>query len=120
MYILYILKKGEWKEYARFDGAEYESQVKKAAAWKKQDGKSETVQNAATVAEQFVCDGKYYAKSCGKTALRALRHFDEVGISNDVHAALEEALDEGLDAFALLKEGAELSSLTEGVFSATV
>ena len=121
MYILYAYKKGEWKEFARFSRSEgYAEQVEKAASLKKTDEKSESIRNAALVMESFVLGNFYYGKEYGKLVMRALRHFDEVGISNDVQSALEESLDEGIERFALAKADEDISSFAEGKFTVSI
>ena len=121
MFILYVKTNGKWTEYASFkDRNGYAERVRAVAAEKKQSAKTDEVKNAAIIMEQFVLEACYYAENCGKAVLRALRHVDEVGISNDVHAALEELLDQGCDAFALAEENEDISTYTEGDFDVRI
>ena len=101
MYHLYAYKDGEWKRFAQFSSKyDYIASVKSAIATKKATGKTTSEQNAARVMEYFVLNGYAFDEKRGKLVMRALRYFDEVGISNDLHAALEELLDDGATAFA--------------------
>ena len=115
MFILYAFDKGNWQEFATFkDRADYAEQVKTSAIAKLSDAKTETVQNAALVMQAFVLGNYFYERTYGKTILRALRHFDEVGLSNDIHAALEELLDEDYERFALAKAETDVNAFTIG------
>ena len=66
--------------------------------------------------KSFVSGEYYYSASQAKTVLRALRRFDEVGISNDLYDALETALQKGFTAFALVKDGQTVSDCLESPF----
>ena len=115
MFILYAFDKGKWQEFASFkDRADYAEQVKISAIAKLSDAKTETAQNAARVMQAFVLGNYFYERTYGKTILRALRHFDEVGLSNDIHAALEELLDEDYEKFALAKVDTDVTAFTAG------
>lgn len=121
MFILYTKMNGKWTEYASFkDRNGYADRVRAVAAEKKETAKTDEVKNAATVMEGFVLESCFYGKEYGKLLLRALRHFDEVGISNDVCEALEEALDEGYEAFALASSEESISTYTEGIFDVRI
>lgn len=118
MYVLYALEKGKWTEFARFaDTKDYETQMRNAIALQKTAGKTEEKKKAACVLESFVLGNYRYGKEYGKLVMRALRHFDEVGLSNDVQEKLEELLDEGYGGFALLKDGVDVATCTDGTFS---
>ena len=116
MYILYIKCGSEWELRARFcRSSDYATQVKEGIERKIQSDLLERRLSAAVMTD-FVFGKHYYERIFGKTVLRALRHFDEVGISNDIYEALEEALDDGCEKFALVKEGECLSDFTAGEF----
>ena len=118
MYVLYALTDGKWTPFANFtDEDGYETQVKTAVALQKTAAKTEEKKNAAYVLEDFVLGNYRYGKEYGKLVMRALRHFDEVGLSNDIQEKLEELLDEGYAGFALLKEGVDVTACTDGSFS---
>ncbi|MBE7084485.1 MAG: hypothetical protein E7368_00335 [Clostridiales bacterium] len=115
MYILHVLNADTWREYARFvDKRNYAQLIATAVEDRLKNGKTEEMKNSATVMHAFVLEGKYFAQKDGKVIKRALRHFDEVGLSNDIFEALESLLDEGCTAFALAKEGHSPASLTQG------
>ena len=121
MFILYAYLNGVWEEVASFkDRHGYAKQMENAVGIKKKEGKTDSVRNAAVVAEGFVLGRYYYGKEYGKLVMRALRHFDEVGLSNDIQAALEELLDEGCDAFALVNAEEKISSYAQGNFSVQI
>ena len=106
MFILYALKGEKWTEYAKFkDRRGYAGLVAEAATAKAENAKTEEESRAAAVMRALVLEKKWFSASDGKAVKRALRHFDEVGISNDVWEALGELLEEGADGFALAKEG---------------
>lgn len=101
MYRLYAFSQGAWRVFATFTSPyDYVANVQTAAKQKQATGKTDAERAAATAMEQFILGGYVFDKKYGKPLLRALRHFDEVGISNDLHAALEESLDEGAERFA--------------------
>lgn len=121
MYRLYALMGEKWAEFASFDGAEaYASQVEKAVKSRKETGKTEQIVNSAIVMEGFVLGGFWFGAKYGKLVKRALRHFDEVGISNEIFEALEELLDEDCDGFALVKDGEDPKAKREGNFSVSI
>ncbi len=106
MYYLYAKKEDIWQKIDAFESSfgEYAELVKEGIARaRKSDGESR--RNAATVMEDFVLGKKYFSKSEGKIVLRALRHFDEVGVSNEIGECLEACLEEGYTYFALVYEG---------------
>ena len=116
MFVLYAFCKGKWTEFSSFaDKRDYANQVKEAVARKKTSN-TEEIKNSATVVEDFVLGGKFYAKEYGKLVMRALRHFDEVGLSNDIQASLEELLDEGCEKFALARSNEHPERYSEGGF----
>lgn len=121
MYILYAFNNGKWTQFASFkDRHGYADLVKTAAEMHKNANKSEQTVNSAIVMEGLVLGGYAYAAGYGKLIMRALRNFDEVGISNDVCATLEELLDEGCEKFALLPEDKEVTSCIDGAFSVCI
>lgn len=108
MFILYALKGEKWTEYARFkDRRGYAVLVAEAAKEKAQRAKTEEESKAAAIMHAFVLEKKWFPATDGKAVRRALRHFDEVGISNDVWEVLEGLLEEA-DGFALAKEGEDV------------
>lgn len=121
MYVLYAFIDGEWRQFATFDDcADYAFQVKAAAEIKQNTALMDSVRNAATVMEGFVLGKKRYAAKYGKLIKRALRHFDEVGLSNDIYDSLEELLDEGCEYFALAKEGENVEVFQNGSFDVQI
>ncbi|MBQ8394659.1 MAG: hypothetical protein IJX49_03720 [Clostridia bacterium] len=121
MYILYSFTDGEWGQFAAFDdSADFASQVRKSAEIKKNTSLTDSARNAAIVMEGFVLSKKSYGEQYGKLVKRALRHFDEVGLSNDIYDSLEELLDEGCDAFALAKDGEDVASFPKGSFDVQI
>ena len=121
MYVLYAYMDGEWQEYATFsDKYGYAEQVRAAVELRKNANKTEQAVNSAIVMEAFVLGGFYYENKYGKLVMRALRNFDEVGLSNDIQAALEEALDEGCERFALAKAGTNPDLLPLGEFTVRI
>ncbi len=114
MWCLWIKTDEKWAKYATFEEetGEYAKQVLEGVLRAKKSD-NESRRNAAIVMEAFVLDKGYYAAKQGKILLRALRYFDEVGLSNDIHDALEEVLDEGGEAVALLQEGEEITAYAQ-------
>ncbi len=121
MYRLWVKIDGQWRQYASFQGryGDYAEQVQAAIVQKRQDSRTEE-QNAASVMEAFVLGKNAYGVASGKLVMRALRRFDEVGLSNEVCESLEEALNEGADEFALLKDGEEISSYALAALSVRI
>lgn len=120
MFVLYAYNNGGWTEFCSFtDKNDYAKQVSSAVARKK-TAETEEMKNSAIVMEDFVLGKKYYAKQYGKLVMRALRHFDEVGLSNDIQASLEELLDEGCEKFALVRPNENPEDYTEGGFTVRI
>lgn len=121
MYILYAFSDGKWSQAASFkDRFGYANLVKTAAEKHKTAAKNEQLVNASIAMESFVLSGCAFAKSYGKVIMRALRNFDEVGISNDVCEALEELLDEGCEKFALLTAEQDVAACPDGEISVRI
>lgn len=120
MYRLYAFTGEQWTEFSAFEDDGYASQVEKAVKLRKETGKTEQIVNSAIVMDGFVLGGFWFAEKYGKLIKRALRHFDEVGISNEIFESLEELLDEGCDAFALVKDGENPKDKREGSFSVSI
>ncbi len=101
---LQIKKANAWQTYASFEEitGDYAKQVEEGVL-RAQESADEARRAAATAMGEFIL-GKVYPAAQGKPLLRALRHFDEVGLSNDIQAALEEALDGGAEEFSLSRE----------------
>ncbi len=109
MWYLWAKIEGEWRRFASFaeSTGEYAKQVKEGVLRAK-NSENEDRRNAAALMQAFVLTDTRYTCKEGKAVMRALRHFDEVGLSNDIHAALEEALGEGAQEFTLAQEGINL------------
>ncbi|MBQ9729605.1 MAG: hypothetical protein IJV80_02215 [Clostridia bacterium] len=121
MFILYAYDGENWLSFADFkDKKNYAERVNGAAEIKEKTAKTEAEKNAAIVMREFVLAKKYFAEKYGKTVRRALRHFDEVGLSNDICASLEELLDEGYEAFALAKDGEDVSAFELSELNVTI
>ncbi|MBQ8308866.1 MAG: hypothetical protein IJX96_03430 [Clostridia bacterium] len=106
-FILYQKKDGVWSEYAQFkDRRDYATRVAKVT-----DGRTDA---PAKVLRTFVLGG-VYIEGIGNIDLvkRALRHFDEVGLSNDIFESLEEM--SCAQAVAFTKTG--LETLVKADFS---
>ena len=117
MFILYAFDGTAWVSFAEITDKKgtYLERVAQFVAIKEKDGKTDEIKNAAKVMRAFVLENKYFdAKKDGKVIKRALRHFDEVGISNDIYESLEELLDEGFASFALAKDGQDISAFSLG------
>lgn len=113
MLILYTYHKGQWEVFESFkDRRGYAEQVK-IAAEKKQSGDLETQKNAAKVMLDFVCGKKWFGAEYQKLVMRALRHFDEVGLSNDIYETLENLDGE---AFALANKDDDITAFERGEF----
>ena len=113
MFILYVYQNGNWKEFESFKDRRGYADLVKSAVEKKTSGGVEIQKKAAVVMAEFVLGKKYYAAGYQKLVMRALRHFDEVGISNSVYEALE-SLDG--EAFALAKDSDDITAFTQGEF----
>ena len=121
MYVLYAYIDGEWQEYDAIpDKRGYAEQVKAAVELRKNANKTEQAVHSAIVMEAFVLGGFQYESKYGKLIMRALRNFDEVGISNDVYELLEALLDEGCERFALVKDGGNPAALPLGEFTVRI
>ena len=113
MFILYVYENGRWEALESFkDRRGYADLVKSAVETKFSNG-TETQKKAATVMTEFVNGKKYYGIQYKKLVMRALRHFDEVGISNSIFEAMEEMSGE---AFALAKDTDTIGSFSQGEF----
>ncbi len=102
IWVLWTKREGAWAEWTKIQErtGDYIEQIK-AGIFRANSGSNEDRKNAAALMQAFVLDGAIYTKAQGKSVLRALRHFDEVGVSNEICESLEEALDEGLEKFKL-------------------
>ena len=97
MGILYfcIRKDGEWTVYEKLkDRRDYLSRVASVT-----DGRTDA---PAVVMRKFLCENAYVLIENKPLVMRALRHFDEVGLSNDIHELLD-GLGE-VEAFAVTKD----------------
>ena len=113
MYILYALQGEKWLNFADFkDKRNYADRVQSASKMKEETAKTDSEKNAAIVVREFVLGSTYFSMDQGKMVRRALRYFDEVGLSNDICSSLEELLDEGFDAFALAKDVEDVSTFS--------
>lgn len=93
---LYALSEGNWEEYASFsDCGEFRGEAIRAAEAKTSEGQTEENKNAAKVFRAFVAEKTIVVRADFKRLMRALRHFDEVGLSNDIYGAIEEINDRG-------------------------
>ena len=120
MFILYVKKSGVFQAYQTFkDRRGYVSLVENAVALKA-SGTNEQQKNAAIVMKAFVLGKQYFLAEHGKTVLRALRNFDEVGLSNDIFESLTDALADDIEAFALAKEGEDINGYTQGKIAVTI
>ncbi len=120
MWHLWVKTEEKWGKYASFEEetGEYAKQVKEGVLRAKTSAE-ESKRNAGDVMEAFVLTNAYFLAKQGKMLLRALRHFDEVGLSNDIHAALEEALDEGAEAVAL-SQGEDVTAYCESILEVRI
>lgn len=75
--IFYILQNGEWREYDRVKDRRDYCALVAAATEGREDG-------AAKALRLFVLGDVYVKKADCALLCRALRHFDEVGISNKI------------------------------------
>ena len=117
MYHLYAYKDGVWKPFVALPcpyGQDYREQMQTVSATKERVGKTDAEKNGARVARSFVCDRVFYETAFAKTVMRALRYFDEVGISNELHEALKSLLANGFEKFALVQLGEEIETYTAG------
>lgn len=91
-YKIYASSSGEICEYASFENDGYVEQILAKIEKRRLDGRCD---NADVVMERVFAKKQGILKKDFKTAMRALRHFDEVGLSNDVYSVLEEINDDG-------------------------
>ncbi len=91
-YKIYASSRGEICEYASFEDDGYAEQILAKIEKRRLDGRCD---NADVVMERVFAKKQGILKKDFKTAMRALRHFDEVGLSNDVYSVLEEINDDG-------------------------
>ena len=106
--IFYVLKNGEWQEYDRVkDRRDYASLVRAAT-----DGRED---GAAQVLRLFVLGGVYAAATDFALVCRALRHFDEVGLSNKIFEFIETVMGD-CDGVAIAKD--RVDNYTAADFSA--
>ncbi len=104
---LYALSGGNWEEYASFsDGGDFRGEAIRAAEAKTSEGQTEENKNAAKVFRAFVAEKTIVVRADFKRLMRALRHFDEVGLSNDIYGAIEE-INDGEDVQAVAFAGTE-------------
>lgn len=108
------------EEYASFEyDGDYAAESIEAAEAKSADGQSTETVNAAKVFRAFVAEKTIVKKADFKLVMRALRHFDEVGLSNDIYDVLEELSDDSsvlCAAFARAEEN--VGEFSEADFSA--
>ena len=113
MFILYVYENGSWQAVENFkDRRGYAELVKTSVETKLANG-TETQKKAATVMADFVNGKKFFGIQYKKLVMRALRHFDEVGISNSVYEVMEEMSGE---AFALAKDTDDVGLFVQGEF----
>ncbi len=91
-YFIYAISSGNIDEYAVFDDDGYSEQILKKIEKRRLENKCD---NVDYIMEEVFAKKQGVAKKNFKTALRALRHFDEVGLSNDIYDVLEEIADDG-------------------------
>lgn len=117
-YKIYADRGDGTKEYAGFEyDGDYVAEILRAVGAKACDGTTEN-QNAAKVVRAFVAEKIVVKRTDFKRVMRALRHFDEVGLSNELYDVLEELSDESdvaRIAFAAANEN--VSEFTEAELS---
>ena len=97
----YVKKDGNWSVYEELkDRRDYVSRVKSVT-----DGRTDA---PAVVMQKFICENAYVLGADKKLVMRALRHFDEVGLSNDLYEILDGVGE--IEAFALTNK--DVSMLT--------
>lgn len=95
--IFYVLKNGVWEEYDRVkDRRNYAALVANVTA-----GRDDA---PAKVLRAFVLEKAYVKREDCALLCRALRHFDEVGLSNKICAFVEE-VEKSYDGVAIGKSG---------------
>ncbi len=116
-YILYADRGGGFKEYAAFtDDGEFIGDAAAAAEEKRRDAKGRAEENAAVVFRAFAAERAAVGRADFKRVMRALRRFDEVGLSNDLYDAMEELCDDAsvrAAAFAPAEDETPASSLRD-------
>ena len=117
MFILYGFDGKSWGNLAEFsDRRDYRTRVITTAEQRIAEAKTPDGVNAAELMKEFVSGKYFYPATCRKKVMRALRRFDEVGISNDVCEALDGMSDERWVRFALLKENESVNGCVESGF----
>ena len=92
-YKIYAVENGgNVVEYASFPDDGYAKQIEEKIEKKRKEGKSD---NADVVMREVFAKKRGVEKRFFKTAMRALRRYDEVGLSNDIYDVLEEIADDG-------------------------
>lgn len=95
-YKIYAVENGgNVVEYASFPDDGYAKQIEDKIEKKRKEGKSD---NADIVMRKVFAEKRGVEKRFFKTAMRALRRYDEVGLSNDIYEVLEEIADDGYEA----------------------
>ena len=90
----YVKKDGIWSVYDEVkDRRDYVSRIKSVTG-----GRTDA---PAVVMQKFICENAYVLGADKRLVMRALRHFDEVGLSNDLHEILDGVGE--IEAFALTK-----------------
>ena len=119
-YFLYTFLNGKREEYISFScKRDFRLEAVRAAEAKESEGQTEEIRNAARVFRAFVADKTIVGKADFKRVMRALRHFDEVGLSNELYGALEEINDAGsFEAVVFAEEGEDLTEAVERDLSA--
>lgn len=118
-YFLYTFLNGKKEEYIAFScKRDFRSEAVRAAEAKDAEGQTEENRNAAKVFRAFVADKTIAGKADFKRVMRALRHFDEIGISNELYDALEEINDADFEAVVFAEEGEDPTEAVERDLSA--
>ncbi|MBQ8320404.1 MAG: hypothetical protein IJX81_05945 [Clostridia bacterium] len=96
-FTVYVLRQGEWQEYTSFkDRRGYATLVEEATKGR--------LDAAAKVLHTLILENVSVQAADLPLVMRALRAFDEVGLSNDIHAAFDEIDCEGdFEAVAVSK-----------------
>lgn len=119
-YLLYTFLNGKREEYISFScKRDFRSEALRVAEAKEAEGQTEENRNAAKVFRAFVADKTIAGKADFKRVMRALRHFDEAGLSNEIYEALEEINDAGsFEAVVFAEEGEDPTEAVERDLSA--
>lgn len=91
-YKIFAISGNSIEEYASFEDDGYSDQILNKIEKRKCE---RLYSNVDYVMENVFANKQGVAKKYLKTAMRALRHFDEVGLSNDIYDVLEEINDDG-------------------------